>query len=60
MAVYIDYDDWKPCFVLLPRISISKKILWGRCYRRICWYNAGAGPEPDYQYGNMFDVLRWA
>jgi hypothetical protein len=49
---------WTPVFVWFPRRTISGKWCWGRCYQRVVWCYDLMAIEPEYQYGDLFDVLQ--
>lgn len=50
-------EDWEEYFLIFPRKTVVHKWIWGKCYRRKVWVSYGIGLEPEYEYGNLFDVL---
>ena len=51
--------EWESTFVIIPRRTISKRWVWGKCFARTVWVSYGIGDEPETEYGDLFDVLRW-
>lgn len=55
-------SDWCETFVILPKKSISGKIIFLKnAYRRYVWVAHGSTVfhiEPETEYGTLFDVLR--
>lgn len=53
--------DWIETFAVLPHRTISNKWVWfKKVYVRRVWVYTGFVDEPETQYGDMFDIMRWS
>jgi hypothetical protein len=53
-----DCYPWTKCFVLLPRKSVTGKILFFKwAFRRRVWWAGGLHMEPEVQYADIFEIL---
>jgi hypothetical protein len=55
-----DCFPWTKCFVILPRRSITGKLLFFKwVYKRKVWIIWGRGfhTVPEVQYANIFEIL---
>ena len=54
-----DSYPWSKCFVIIPRRSITGKMLWMRwVFKRRVWLIwDGFHMEPETQYADIFEIL---
>ena len=60
MVVAVEHD-WVPTFALLPHKTIGNKYVWfKKVYMRRVWVYTGFVDEPETQYAELFDILKWS
>ena len=60
MVVAVEHD-WVPTFALLPHKTIGNKYIWfKKVYMRRVWVYTGFVDEPETQYAELFDILKWS
>jgi hypothetical protein len=57
-----DCYPWRETFVILPRITINKKLVWLRkVYKRRVWLDYDSGRvDVETQFAELFDILKSA
>lgn len=59
MFVYA-VTGWRPFFPIIPRRTISGRLYWfKKIYRRKILFVGYMLVEPDYQYADTFDMIRY-
>jgi len=52
-------EDWREVFIVFPRKTITNKLICLRkIYRRRIWLSDGFHSEPEYQYAELFDMIK--